>query len=414
MSSRFQQCADLIQRLTEAIHTLQQVVKKFDLQAVEELEWYELLQQKLRPQLGNDSFLVVAVVGGTNIGKSVTFNHIAGGRLSATSPMASGTKHPTALLPEGFEECNSLKELFPGFDILPWSDVDQALQEDERHLLFHSTVISAAERESAYVIDGLMHNDVVQSDIHSTDTHGYTEAIFAAMHLLGFSYAPRIKNLKRQRLYLFKSRQNTDRSWWALKPSGYINTELIEDNWDDVLRFIATIKLKETTASDLFRRLNSYSKQHVLYRALRAFGRIIKSMFILRYIDDVDLRQAIERQLNKIESSHRFSRAISVGNPREMVQTEKEEQEIAEACKRIIKNAIVCWNYLYLTQRIADERDPDARETLLDTVVAGSVVSWQHINLLGEYDFSDEKLQDSVGIKHPKILAAESFGSWGE
>ncbi|MBT5017731.1 MAG: GTPase domain-containing protein [Planctomicrobium sp.] len=136
MSSRFQQCADLIQRLTEAIHTLQQVVKKFDLQAVEELEWYELLQQKLRPQLGNDSFLVVAVVGGTNIGKSVTFNHIAGGRLSATSPMASGTKHPTALLPEGFEECNSLKELFPGFDILPWSDVDQALQEDERHLLF--------------------------------------------------------------------------------------------------------------------------------------------------------------------------------------------------------------------------------------------------------------------------------------
>lgn len=88
-----------------------------------------------------------------------------------------------------------------------------------------------------------MHNDVVKSDIHSTDTHGYTEAIFGAMHLLGFSYAPRIKNLKRQRLYLFKSPQNTDRSWWALKPSGYINTELIEDNWDDILRFIATIKL---------------------------------------------------------------------------------------------------------------------------------------------------------------------------
>jgi hypothetical protein len=45
---------------------------------------------------------------------------------------------------------------------------------DERHLLFHSSVISAAERESAYVIDGLMHNDVVQSNIHSTDTHGYS------------------------------------------------------------------------------------------------------------------------------------------------------------------------------------------------------------------------------------------------
>ena len=279
---------------------------------------------------------------------------------------------------------------------------------DERHLLFYSTVISAAERESAYVIDGLMHNEVIKSDIHSTDTHGYTEAVFGAMHLLGFSYAPRIKNLKRQQLYSFKSRQHTDRSGWKLKPSGYIDTELIKDHWDDILRFIATIKLKETTASDLFRRLNSYSKQHVLYRALKAFGRIIKSIFILRYIDDVELRQAIEKQLNKIESAHRFSRAISVGNPRELIQTDKEEQEIAEACKRVIKNAIVCWNYLYLTQRIADERNPDVRELLLDRVAAGSVVSWQHINLLGEYDFSDEKLQDSVGIKPPKILGLQT------
>ena len=37
--------------------------------------------------------------------------------------------------------------------------------------------------------------------------------------------------------------------------------------WDDILRFIATIKLKETTASDIFRRLNFYSKQHGLYHA---------------------------------------------------------------------------------------------------------------------------------------------------
>jgi hypothetical protein len=90
---------------------------------------------------------------------------------------------------------------------------------DERHLLFYSTVISAAERESAYVIDGLMHNDVVESDIHSTDTHGYTEAIFGAMHLLGFSYAPRIKNLKRQRLSVFKGRKGVDQADWAVRPA---------------------------------------------------------------------------------------------------------------------------------------------------------------------------------------------------
>jgi TnpA family transposase len=167
---------------------------------------------------------------------------------------------------------------------------------DQRHLLFHSLVVSAAERESAWVIDGLMHNDVIKSDIHSTDTHGYTEAIFGTMHLLGFSYAPRIKNLKKQKLYMFRSRQRSKHPQWQVVPDGYIDTRLIEKHWDDILRFIVTIKLKETTASDLFRRLNSCSKEHELYRALKAFGQILKSIFILRYIDDLSLRQAIEKK----------------------------------------------------------------------------------------------------------------------
>ncbi len=223
---------------------------------------------------------------------------------------------------------------------------------DERNLLWHSLVFSAAERESAYVIDGLMRNDVVKSDIHSTDTHGYSEVIFSTTHLLGFSYAPRIKNLKKQILYIFKSRKNDILSDWKIKPAKYINRKNIEACWDDVLRLIVTIKLKETTASDIFRRLNSYSKQHTLYQALKAFGQITKSLFILRYIDNVELRQAIEKQLNKVELANCFTRAVAVGNPRELTQGDKEEQEIAEACNRLIKNSIICWNYLYLSQKL--------------------------------------------------------------
>ncbi|MCK5921983.1 MAG: Tn3 family transposase, partial [Methylococcales bacterium] len=75
---------------------------------------------------------------------------------------------------------------------------------DERNFLWHSLMISAADRESAYVIDGLIHNDVVKSDIHSTDTHGYTEAVFGLTHLLGFSFAPRIKGVGKQTLYIFR------------------------------------------------------------------------------------------------------------------------------------------------------------------------------------------------------------------
>jgi TnpA family transposase len=276
---------------------------------------------------------------------------------------------------------------------------------DERDLLWYSTVFSAAERESAYVIDGLMHNEVVKSDIHSTDAFGFSELVFAVSHLLGFSYAPRFKNLQRQRLYIFKSRKRLDRSTWKIKPAGYADDEIVIQQWDEILRMIATIKLKEVTASDLFRRLNSYSKQHALYRALKAFGQVPKSLFTLQVIDDPVLRQAIEKQMDRIEHVHRFTRAVSVGNPREFLQAEKEDQELEEACKRLIKNCITCWNYLYLSQKLEEIKDTASREALLDAVAHGSAVAWRHLNLLGEYDFSDEKLRDSVGIRLPKLAA---------
>jgi TnpA family transposase len=81
-----------------------------------------------------------------------------------------------------------------------------------RQMMWHSSVISSAEREAAYVIDGLMHNDVIKSDIHSTDTHGYSEVIFASTYLLGFTFAPRIKGLGRQKLYVLDNRKPAPKS----------------------------------------------------------------------------------------------------------------------------------------------------------------------------------------------------------
>jgi TnpA family transposase len=273
---------------------------------------------------------------------------------------------------------------------------------DMRELMWHSTVISAAEREAAYVIDGLMQNDVVKSDIHSTDTHGYSEVIFAATYLLRFQFAPRIKGLGRQRLYAFKNRKHDEEQGQGLLPDRSIRETLIEEQWDEILRFIATIRLKVATASQLFRRLNSYSRQHPLYQALKEFGKIPKTLFILKYVDDPALRQAIEKQLNKVEGSHKFAKAISFGHNQEFIHSEKEDQEIAEGCRRLIKNAIVYWNYLYLARELDTEKNEVRRAALIEAIRNGSVVAWKHFNLHGEFDFSDERMIDSVGLMVPE------------
>ncbi len=273
---------------------------------------------------------------------------------------------------------------------------------DENHRLFYSTVISSSEREAAYVIDGLMHNEVVKSDIHSTDTHGYSEIIFGVTHLLNISFAPRIKNIKHQSLYSLKERKYYSQKGFPILPKGKINVENLKKHWDDILRLIATIALKKSTASQIFKRLSSYSKHNPLYTAIKSFGRIIKSIFILRYINEVELRQMIEKQLNKVETFHRLANAVSIGNP-EWSYSTKEEQEVVEGCKRLIELSIICWNYLYLSQLLINNVYIE-RLKYIKIIKNGSIIVWHHINFLGEYDFSEEKTRDSIGFNYKDIL----------
>ena len=262
---------------------------------------------------------------------------------------------------------------------------------DESHRLFYSIVINANERESKYVIDGLMHNEVVKSDIHSTDTHGYSEVIFGITHLLGFAFAPRIKNFKEQQLYSFKYPKEYKELNYLIMPKRKIRVDLIEENWDYILRFIATIKSRKTTASQLLHRLTSYSKQHKLYRALKEFGKIIKTDFLLQYIDDVELRQKVEKQLNKIENANKFSKAVFFGNNSEFQVATIEEQNIANNCKRLIQNAVILWNYLYMSKKIENSKSDEEREQITKSIKNSSIIHWSHINFYGEYDFSNRK-----------------------
>ena len=124
---------------------------------------------------------------------------------------------------------------------------------DERHLLWHSPMISSADRESAYVIDGLMRNDVVKSDIHSTDTRGCAEAVFGLTHLLGFSFSPCIKGIDRLTRHVFKPMGRAEDNW-VIRPDKAVNEKPVHRNRDDLLRLAATIKFRASTASDIFRR----------------------------------------------------------------------------------------------------------------------------------------------------------------
>ena len=129
----------ITRQLAVALRQLEDQSKSLQIEPLAGRDWYDLLIRKLLPQLTDDAYLVVAVVGGTNIGKSVVFNHIAGFRASSSSPLASGTKHPVCLIPTGFDTQHDLQALFPAFELRPWSDSDEALMNHDEHCLFWRT-----------------------------------------------------------------------------------------------------------------------------------------------------------------------------------------------------------------------------------------------------------------------------------
>jgi hypothetical protein len=139
MSAALSEFAALVQRLSAALSGLERVATVLQTPPLAGREWYDLLVRKLVPQLGDDAFLIVAVTGGTNVGKSIVFNHLAGFAASEATPRAAGTKHPVCLMPDGFGDRHDLAALFPSFALEAWTEPAQALRETDEHCLFWRT-----------------------------------------------------------------------------------------------------------------------------------------------------------------------------------------------------------------------------------------------------------------------------------
>ncbi|HEX3871122.1 MAG TPA: GTPase, partial [Pirellulales bacterium] len=139
MTTSYETWAANLTRLDRALAALEPRAHDLGVPTLRGREWYELLRHKLLPQATTEPLLVVAVVGGTNIGKSVVFNQLAGEIASGISPLAAGTKHPVCLVPPSFNDPDALRTIFQGFDLKPWQSSEDSLVASDQHLLFWRT-----------------------------------------------------------------------------------------------------------------------------------------------------------------------------------------------------------------------------------------------------------------------------------
>lgn len=101
-------------------------------------------------------------------------------------------------------------------------------------------------RDSTHVLDGLLyHESDLEITENYTDTAGFTEHVFALMHLLGFAFAPRGSD---KRLFIHGKAERYPRLQSVISTTS-LNIKDIETYWDEVLRLAASIKQGTVTAS---------------------------------------------------------------------------------------------------------------------------------------------------------------------
>lgn len=282
------------------------------------------------------------------------------------------------------------------------------------HIPVNARIIGANEHESHYVFDLLFNNTTeIQPDVHSTDTHGTNEVNFALLHLFGYQFAPRYRDIYdkvNQSLYGFQ--HPSQYGDVLLKPIRKINTALIREEWENIQRIILSLALKTTTQSIIVGKLSAYERKNKTRRALWEYDNIIRSLYLLDYIDSPPLRQNVHRALNRGENYHQLRRAVSYANFGKLRFKTEYEQQIWGECGRLITNCIIYYNALILSNLLEHKEkigDLEGAARLAQV----SPVAWQHINLYGRYEFNHEPeiidinsiVQELVKIPVPEAIS---------
>jgi len=253
---------------------------------------------------------------------------------------------------------------------------------------FYSTPIECTDRDSAFVLDGLCYNESdLELEEHYTDTHGYTEINFAAFAMLGRRFCPRIRGLKKQRLY----RLDAGRDYGALaglvgRADRTIDHRVIAEQWDRMGQFYASLESGHTTASVALKRLASCTAKNRFYRANRDLGRVFKTEFLLSYLSEPPLRSRIRRGLLKVEQLHALARDVYYGRRGRINARELHEQMNSCSCLTLILACVIYWQAKEIS-RVVRWCQPMEEEAKIDVTLLKHVspIEWDNVILYGQY-----------------------------
>lgn len=186
----------------------------------------------------------------------------------------------------------------------------------DQYIALFSNFIPCGVYEATYIFDGVIDNesDIQPKTIHG-DTGAQSEVVFAFAYLLAIKLMPRIRNFKHLKYYRpITTSGFTFNHIDSLFTNDKIDWDLIEAHYHDMLRVVMSIQNGKIKASMILRKLSTQSRKNKIYQAFRELGRVIRTIFLLNYINEIDLRRVIQAATCKSEEFNNFIDWVSFGH----------------------------------------------------------------------------------------------------
>lgn len=179
-----------------------------------------------------------------------------------------------------------------------------------------------------------------------------------------------------------------------------MNLDKIRRHWPDMLRIIGSIHVGAVRAHDVIRMLSRDGRPTALGDAFAHYGRVPKTLHILRLADDDTYRHQVKSMRNLQEGRHSVARKTFHGDEGELRQPYREGMEDQLGVLGLLLNILVLHNTRYLGAALTRLRrdghpvhDADAARL--------SPFLHKHIQMHGRYTFERPALTRLRPLRDP-------------
>jgi TnpA family transposase len=272
----------------------------------------------------------------------------------------------------------------------------------DTYIALFSHFIACGVWEAVYILDGLLKNhSTLQPDTLYADTHGQAEPVFGLAALLGIKLMPRMRTWNDVTFY--RVDRHTSYKHIDALFTQVVDWDIIERHWQDMMQVVLSIQAGIVLPSMLLQKLGVYSRHSSLYKAFSELGRVERTLFLLDYMSDADMRQHIRAETTKVESYHQFTDWIAFGGP-VLRSGDPVEQEKRIKYRDLVANAVMLHNVVDMTNVLRGLQ----QEGICVTPEIASRLSpylTEHIKRFGQY-FLDMASQPEPLQLQPLFLTA--------